>query len=128
MRISKVLAGIGILVLSVPVDMASADDFQKVSAVPFTAVKLTDQFWAPRIQTNQEVTVWHDIQYCEQTGRISNFAKAGKLMEGKFEGTYFNDSDVYKILEGAAYCLHANRESKLEAKVDEIIEKIASAQ
>ena len=42
-------------------------------------------------------------------------------MEGKFEGTYFNDSDVYKILEGAAYCLHANREPKLEAKVDEII-------
>ena len=128
MRITDVFVGIGILILFVLAGMASADDFQKVSAVPFTAVKLTDSFWAPRIQTNQEVTVWHDIQYCEQTGRISNFAKAGKRKEGTFEGIYFNDSDVYKILEGAAYCLHANRDPKLEAKVDEIIDKIASAQ
>ncbi len=128
MRFTQVLIGMGILVLSLPADMASANDFQKVSAVPFTAVRLTDSFWAPRIQINQDVTVWHDIQYCEQTGRISNFAKAGKLIEGKFEGTYFNDSDVYKILEGAAYCLHAHRDPKLEAKVDAIIDKIASAQ
>ncbi|MBN1844909.1 MAG: glycoside hydrolase family 127 protein [Sedimentisphaerales bacterium] len=134
MRTIRALAMVGILAWSLPAAGQAGrsgrpgGDFQKVQAVPFTAVTITDSFWAPRILANQDVTVWHDIDYCEQTGRIRNFAKAAGRLEGKFEGTYFDDSDVYKVLEGAAYCLHARREAKLEAKVDQIIETIAAAQ
>ena len=69
--------------------LASSQAQQKsdnLTAVPFTDVTLTDEFWVPRMETNRRVTVPYDFQKCEQTGRIDNFAKAGGLMEGKFEG------------------------------------------
>jgi DUF1680 family protein len=101
---------------------------RQFSAVPFTEVKLQDEFWALRIQTNREKSLPHNFKWCEQTGRISNFAKAAGLVPGKFEGIYFNDSDVYKVLEGAAYSLADRRDPELEKTVDEVIAKIAAAQ
>jgi DUF1680 family protein len=99
-----------------------------LTAVPFTDVTVADEFWAPRMETNRKVTVPYDFQKCEQTGRIDNFAKAGGLMEGKFEGIYFNDSDLYKVIEGAAYSLKIHPDPELEKYVDGVIEKIAAAQ
>ena len=96
--------------------------------VPFDKVKVTDKFWLPRIETNRKVTLPHNIKWCEDTGRISNFAKAGGLMKGEHEGIYFNDSDVYKVMEGAAYTLSLCPDKELEAKIDSIIDKIAAAQ
>ena len=58
-----------------------------VRPLPFTAVKLADGFWRDRIETNRAVTVWYAFKKCEETGRIDNFAKAGKLMPGDFRGT-----------------------------------------
>ena len=66
----------------------------QLRAVAFTEVVIADGFWAPRMETNRKVTVPYDFKKCEETGRIDNFAKAGGLMEGKFEGIYFNDSDL----------------------------------
>lgn len=99
-----------------------------LAAVPFTDVKLSDQFWAPRIRTNREKSLPHNFKWCEETGRISNFAKAAGLVPGKFEGIFFNDSDVYKVLEGASYALADQRDPSLEKTVDEVIAKIAAAQ
>ena len=99
-----------------------------LQAVPFTDVGADDAFWAPRIKINREKVLPVNFKFCEQTGRISNFAKAGGLMPGKFEGIYFNDSDVYKVLEGAAYSLAHKRDPDLEKTCDEVIAKIASAQ
>jgi DUF1680 family protein len=100
----------------------------KMTAVPFTDVTVADEFWAPRMETNRKVTVAYDFEKCEQTGRIDNFAKAGGLMEGEFEGIYFNDSDLYKVIEGAAYSLKIHPDPELEEYVDGVIEKIAAAQ
>src|SRR4029453_18050347 len=69
---------------------------EKLTPVPFTAVKIEDAFWAPRIETNRKVTIPHDFKMCEETGRIDNFAKAGKLMPGEFRGIFYDDSDLYK--------------------------------
>ena len=99
-----------------------------LTAVPFTDITVADEFWAPRMETNRKVTVRYDFQKCEQTGRIDNFAKAGGLMEGQFEGIYFNDSDLYKVIEGAAYSLKIRPDPELEKYVDGVIDKIAAAQ
>jgi hypothetical protein len=96
--------------------------------VPFTQVKLTDGFFAPRLATNRQVTIPACLDRCEETKRIENFAVAAKLRPGKHEGALYNDSDVYKVLEGAAYALSEKRDSKLEARVDGVIELIAAAQ
>jgi DUF1680 family protein len=99
-----------------------------VQPVPFTAVRVEDSFWSPRMETNRLTTVWYDFQKCEETGRIDNFAKASRLMPGEFRGIPFDDSDVYKIIEGAAYTLAVHPDPKLDKYLDGLILKIAAAQ
>ena len=100
-----------------------------IRPVPFTAVEIKDGFWSPRLETNRAVTVRHDFDKCETTGRIANFAVAGGLAKGDFVGLFgFNDSDVYKVIEGASYSLRLRPDPGLEKYVDEVIAKIAAAQ
>ena len=100
-----------------------------IRPVPFTAVEIKDGFWSPRLETNRAVTVRHDFDKCETTGRIANFAVAGGLAKGDFVGLFgFNDSDVYKVIEGASYSLRLRPDPGLETYVDEVIAKIAAAQ
>lgn len=96
--------------------------------VPFTNVQVKDSFWSPRLATNSARTVWYDYEKCEETGRIDNFAKAAKLKEGAHKGDPFDDSDVFKVIEGAAYCLALQRDVKLEEYTDRLIDTIAAAQ
>src|SRR4030066_988128 len=80
-----------------------------IQPVPFTSVKLTDHFWAPRILKNEEVTIPIAFSYCESTGRVRNFEIAGGIDTGRFQTIYpFDDSDVFKIIEGAAFSLQTN--------------------
>src|SRR5207342_1820357 len=84
---------------------------------------------APRLQTNRKVTIEHNIESCRRTGRIQNFAVAGGLAQGKFQGRFgFDDSDVYKVLEGASYTLRLRPDPVLDREIDEIVAKIAAAQ
>jgi uncharacterized protein len=99
-----------------------------IRPVPFSAVTIGDGFWSPRLETNRRVTINYDFAKCEETGRIDNFAKAGHLMPGEFRGIFFDDSDVYKIIEGAAYSLAVQADPKLDAYLDALIVKIAAAQ
>ncbi len=99
-----------------------------ISPVLFSDVEFSDTFWRPRLETNRTVTLPYTFQKCEETGRIDNFAKAGGLLEGEHEGIHFNDSDVFKVVEGAAYSLKVNRDSDLEDYVDGVIAKMAASQ
>ncbi len=108
--------------------LAATGDYP-IQPVPFTQVRLTDRFWQPRLLTNARVSIPYAFKKCEETGRISNFEVAGGLKPGTFSGRFpFDDSDVYKIIEGAAYSLQGNPDSKLEKYVDSVIAKIAAAQ
>lgn len=100
-----------------------------IRPVPFTEVKMTDNFWSQRIKTNHDVTIPIAIQKSEETGRVDNFRIAGGLMEGEFCSPYpFDDSDIYKIIEGAAYSLQMFPDEKLEKTVDSLITLIGLAQ
>ncbi len=100
----------------------------KLSAVPISDVRTADEFWAPRMKTAREVTLPYCFDTCEKTGRIRNFVKAAGRESGKFEGIWFNDSDVYKVIEGAAYVLQTHPDPELDRLTDEVIGKIAAAQ
>lgn len=101
---------------------------KKITPVNFSDVKITDNFWSPRLKNHKDVTLNVCIDQIEnQTGRIRNFEKAA-LGEGEHSGIYFDDSDVYKALEGMAYSLQNNPDPVLEAKCDEWIDKFAAAQ
>ena len=97
-------------------------------AVPFQKVRVDDRFWSPKIETNRTATIEANLHQCLATGRIKNFAVAGKLTAGKHEGLLFNDSDVYKMIEGIAYALTSHRDPELEKQTDAIIDQIAAAQ
>jgi DUF1680 family protein len=104
-----------------------------VKPVPFTAVHVTDQFWAPRIEINRAVTIPFAFQKCEENGRVENFIKAAKAIRGDgysdaLPPYSFDDTDVYKVIEGASYTLSVQPDAKLSAYIDGLIEKIAAAQ
>lgn len=96
--------------------------------VPFNKVNVKDDFWQPRLETLKKATLPACLAQCEKTGRISNFARAGGLEPGPHQGMYYDDSDVYKVLEGAAYALMHERDPVLEEEIDRIIGLIAAAQ
>ncbi|MGI6726845.1 MAG: glycoside hydrolase family 127 protein [Christensenellales bacterium] len=102
--------------------------FAMLKPVPFHQIEISDNFWSSRLTTLRKETIRYCIRRCEETGRIANFRRAGKLEEGGFQGIYFNDSDVYKVLEGAAYVLHNQRDEELERITNGIIEAICAAQ
>jgi len=96
--------------------------------VPLTAVSLDDDFWAPRLHLNREVTLPLQYRYLEETGRLDNFRRAAGQATGDFQGYYFNDSDVYKWLEAAAWTLATTPDPALTQMVDAAIRVIADAQ
>ena len=100
-----------------------------IASVPFNDVRLTDRFWAPRVETNRTVTIPFGFRKSEEEGRIRNFEVAGGLREGAYEGKMpFDDTDVYKLIEGAAYSLQSHPDPELDGFLDGIIRKIAAAQ
>lgn len=104
-----------------------------ISPVPFTAVHLTDPFFAPRIETNRSITIPFAFQKCEETGRVALFERAAAALRGEKVDTTppgfpFDDTDIYKVLEGAAYALSVKPDPKLDAYLDTLIAKIAAAQ
>lgn len=105
-----------------------AATMKKITPVNFSEVKITDNFWSPRLKSHKDVTLGVCIDQIEnQTGRIRNFENAA-LKQGEHSGIFFDDSDVYKALEGMAYSLQNNPDPALEAKCDEWIAKFAAAQ
>ena len=98
------------------------------TAVPFTNVHLTDNFWLPRLKINHTVTIPASFERCERTGRVKNFEMAA-AKSGKFCTTYpFDDTDIYKTIEGASFSLSIFPDKELERYIDSLIEKVGKAQ
>jgi DUF1680 family protein len=117
-----------------PTHAADMEKDYPVRPVPFTSVHLNDVFWAPRIEVNRQVTIPFAFQQCELSGRVDNFIRAAAALRGealtnrKPPGYPFDDTDLYKVIEGASYALSVHPDPKLDAYVDGMIAKIAAAQ
>ncbi|HVU58692.1 MAG TPA: glycoside hydrolase family 127 protein [Puia sp.] len=102
-------------------------DYQ-IRPVNFTQVRLTDSFWAPRIERNRTVTIPASFARCESTGRVQNFVMAAEK-KGKFGTKFpFDDTDIYKTIEGASFSLAVHPDPALKAYVDALIDTVARAQ
>lgn len=102
---------------------------QSIVEVPFTNVHLSDNFWLPRIEINRIVSIPSAFRECEKSGRFDNFAIAGGLKEGEHRGDFsFDDTDPYKVIEGASYSLAVHYDKQLDHYLDSVIAIIASAQ
>jgi hypothetical protein len=112
---------------SVVVD-TTGSAFARLQPVPVSAVRFEDQFLTPRIRINREVTIPSQFELLESTGRIDNFRRAAGKIAVPFQGLYYNDSDVYKWLEAAAWSLASGPDPAIEAMIDTAITEIAAAQ
>lgn len=100
-----------------------------IDPVPFTSVKVTDNFWGQRLKASREVTIPLAFGKCEETGRYENFVKAAHPSDTyKVEGFSFDDTDVYKTIEGASYSLQTYPDKKLMKYIDSVLVIVAGAQ
>ncbi len=127
MKISKLC----ILGFSLAIILSSnlfGQNFYPYSAISFNKVNITDNFWLPKIEVNRKETIPWSFAQCKQAGRMKNFEQAAEG-HGKYCGVYvFNDSDLYKVIEGAAYSLQIKYDKTLDMYVDSLIELIGKAQ
>ncbi|WP_247651774.1 glycoside hydrolase family 127 protein [Chitinophaga eiseniae] len=122
------LAGAGMLLGNTGLQAQLQKDYP-IKPVAFTQVKVNDNFWAPKIRTNASVTIPYTLDQCRKTGRIDNFLRAaGKLPGDKFTEYPFDDTDLYKIIEGASYGLQTQPNPALERYLDTLITIIGNAQ
>lgn len=127
---SSIFGIVFILLLSACSDLpqSSSQDYP-ITPVDFTHVKLQEGFWKDWVSTAVHETIPFSFRKCAETGRIDNFIFAGGLEEGKFKGEYgFNDSDLYKIMEGAAYSLMLDEDLELRAYLDSLVYYVSEAQ
>ena len=100
-----------------------------IGQVPFTDVKVTDPFWGQRLQASREVTIPLAFSKCEETGRYDNFVRATQPDSTYRVGGFpFDDTDVYKTIEGASYLLQTYPDAALEAYIDSVLVLVAAAQ
>jgi DUF1680 family protein len=100
-----------------------------ITPINIQNVKLKDNFWLPIIKKVQEKTIEYAIHKCEEEGRLDNFLIAGKQKEGTVKGQMpFDDTDVYKIIEGASNTLISEPNPKLEKLLDSLISIIKVGQ
>jgi DUF1680 family protein len=99
-----------------------------IKPVTFTQVRLDDHFWLPRIETNRTVTIPASFARCENTGRVKNFEMAA-VRSGKFCTKFpFDDTDIYKTIEGASYSMAVHPDVTLDKYVDSLITVVGKAQ
>ena len=122
------LTGLALLALSASAARKPAAT-APIQEVAFTQVHLNDGFWLPRIETNRTVSIPSAFHECEANGRFDNFALAAGLIQGEHKGDFsFDDTDPYKVIEGASYSLAVHYDAKLDHYLDSVISLIAQAQ
>ncbi len=128
-RLFILLSGAVLLVLGACREEGYKQPDAPIQEVPFTQVRPNDGFWLPRIETNRMVSIPSAFRECEKNGRFDNFAIAGGLKKGEHRGDFsFDDTDPYKVIEGASYSLAVKYDAALDAYLDSVIHLIAAAQ
>jgi DUF1680 family protein len=125
---SLIFFGLAVLVACESAPEEKIRDYP-ITPVDFTEVRLQDGFWKEWVERVHDATIPFAFQKCAETGRIDNFIFAGGIEEGKYRGDYgFNDSDLYKIIEGASYALMIEKDPELASYLDTLVHYISEAQ
>jgi len=111
-----------------PVDQQGTTPYARLSPVPFNEVTIQDLFWLPKIITVQKVSIPLLLNVAEKEGKIDNFRIVAGEKSGKIRLHNCGNSDVYKVLEAAAYSLYIHRDKELQQRIDSLVSIIAAAQ
>ena len=131
--IKSSLLFLSVCIALLPVAAQQKKDYP-IQPVAFTHVHVNDHFWAPKMQVNAAVTIPYTLQKCEENGRMENFIFAADELNGhghpdaKLSQFTFDDTDVYKVIEGASYAMQVKKDPAMEKYIDSLITIIAKAQ
>ncbi|MFI1742934.1 glycoside hydrolase family 127 protein [Thalassobellus sediminis] len=126
---SKLLVPAFILCFFISLAQKNTSRGYPISPVPFTSVNVTDVFWGQRLKASRVTTIPLAFGKCETTGRYENFLKAANPdKKYKVEGFTFDDTDVYKTIEGASYSMQTFTDEKLDKYIDSLITIVGKAQ
>jgi DUF1680 family protein len=103
-------------------------DFHARKPLSFINVKINDAFWVPRMVANRERGLTAVYQQLRNTGRLQAYDLDWQPGSKKPAPHVFWDSDVAKWLEGACYSLMTHPNSSLRVKVEDLVDRILSAQ
>ena len=106
----------------------SRSKFAKLDSFGIEQIGISDIFWKPKISLNSRVSIPHQYNECERTGRIDNFRVAAGLKKGRFKRLIFNDSDVHKLMEGVAYDIAVRENPWVSRKMEDFISLAGKAQ
>jgi uncharacterized protein len=116
-------------ILTASAELIAQNRDYPIQPVTFNHVHVQDEFWAPRITINADITIPYVLQKCRETGRFDNFLKAaGKKPPTNLTEFPFDDSDVFKVIEGVSYSLQIKPNPALERSIDSLITIIGEAQ
>jgi DUF1680 family protein len=99
-----------------------------ITEVPVRDVNITGGFWRQRLDTHFATTLGHVLKQCEETGRLENFEIAAGVKKGEFQGSSFNDSDVYKIVEGMSWSEYGPMKQEQRDLLENFVGLLAKAQ
>ena len=117
-----------------PVKLPELSKTYPITPVPFTDVHLTDHFWEPRIEKMFTVTLPHELDELRVTGRDENFTLAALTLKTGVDTAHyctqypFDDTDLYKVIQGISYLLEVHPDPALKARMDSLIDLISKAQ
>ena len=127
--IRKTLIGTMLIASSAALSAQTLHHGYPITPTPFTSVKVTDNFWGERLRASREVTIPLAFSKCEETGRVRNFELAANPSDTtKVEGFSFDDTDIYKTIEGASFSLQTYPNAQLERYIDSLLNIVATAQ
>lgn len=133
MKFLKFIPAVALGAIAVTSCQNNAIERQRESLTPvtFEKVALEDSFWLPRLKTQKDTLVPFSLEKTEQA--VENLRRVGEwVQKGKGEKLLnlprYVASDLFKVMEGAASLLAVERDEKLEAQMDQIIDIIAASQ
>lgn len=95
--------------------------------ISFDCIDIKNGFWADRLKTVSEVSVYNVYKRFKETGRFDALACSWKEGEPN-EPHIFWDSDIAKWIESVAFIVAKKRNEELEAVADSAIDVIAQNQ
>jgi uncharacterized protein len=108
---------------------------RRFSPTPFTAVKITGDFWRERLDTVLAKTVPSQWEQLQKHGILDSLNVVQPppplripISNHGMSTQVFWDSDVGKWIEAASYALSHRRDEAIENKIDAIVEQLANAQ
>ena len=128
MKYKSLVVGL-LLIIVLPIDAQIKNSGYPINPVPFTSVKVNGGFWGQRLKASRDVTIPLAFNKCEETGRYLNFERAAHPCDTfKIGGFPFDDTDVYKTIEGASYSMQTYPNKKLAHYIDSVLNIVATAQ